>query len=95
MKKTKIERLNPDLFIEAYGAEKREKALYTSFMFRNETGDYLELMAYDEHKTYTIIEDNFPFPRRSFTSNVPIESLEDFESDLKRMRIEIPKRIEL
>lgn len=63
------------------------------YVFSNNQGDYLEVIAYGERlEEVRFIHDNFPMKRRAFSTNIPYANLDEFEVDLKRMKIEIPKR---
>jgi hypothetical protein len=57
--------------------------------------DYLELFIWNEEKEWSFLLDNYPFPRKRFTHQLPVRSIEDFESDLERMGIPIPEKITL
>ncbi len=63
-----------------------------SYIFHQNGADYLEVYVLDENNI-RYIDDNFPGQRRFFNSNIPIRSIDDFESDLIRMRIKLPERI--
>jgi hypothetical protein len=60
-------------------------------IYSNDKCDFYEIYDLDENE-YRFIIDNFPFPRRFYNTNIPWLSIEDFENDLKRMKIEIPKK---
>jgi len=62
-----------------------------SFAVSNEKGHYMEVFDLG-HNEIRFIKDNFPMPRRFFNTNIPYTSLEDFESDLRRMNLPIPPR---
>jgi hypothetical protein len=72
-------------------SHEKEELFGKQYSFSNERGDYLEILVFDK-TTVRFIDDNFPFPRRAFCTDIPYRSIDDFESDLKRMRIEIPTR---
>ena len=61
-------------------------------VLRNEKGDYAEVMLFAENREWRFMLDNFPFQRKFFASNIPINTIEEFESDLNRMGIPLPKR---
>lgn len=70
----------------------KKDPLGVCYCFANAHCDYLELYVWEDGKELRFIDDNFPLPRRCFSTNVPVLTIEDFENDLKRMKIEIPKR---
>lgn len=78
--------------IESYNYDRvKEEALgATRYTFRNQQGDYLDITLFD--KAWFFLLDNFPFPKRKFSHDLPCTSLEQFETDLKRMGIPIPER---
>ena len=90
-----MERIKPEILLTSYeDCTVKKSHSWDTYIFGNEKGHYLEVMVCDENKQYRFIDDNFPFPRRFFNTDIPICSIEDFEADLKRMRIELPKRKE-
>ena len=62
------------------------------YTFQNEKGDYLEIIVFNEQQEMHLILDNFPRQRKHFKTSVPMRNLHDFEADLRRMGIEVPKR---
>ena len=62
-----------------------------SYTFQNAKGDYFTLYVWKGGE-YRFLDDNFPGQRRAFNSKIPIRTFAEFEMDLRRMKIEIPKR---
>ena len=88
-----MERLDIKTILDQYeNSGVQEDGIYTKYNFSNKKGDYLEIIVFDDGKQLRFIDDNYPLPRRFFNTDLPYSSLEDFENDLKRMKIEIPKR---
>ena len=70
----------------------KDTALGKSFVVLDKNGiSYLELFELGENQI-RFVHDNFPMSRRFFNTNIPYTSLEDFESDLRRMNLPIPPR---
>ena len=63
---------------------------YTFFGEKN--SDYFYLIVHKE-RGYGYYHDNFPAPKKYFSSDIPIKTFEDFERDLERMNIPVPKRL--
>jgi hypothetical protein len=87
------EKLNNRELIETYDYDRKNEEGFdgTRYVFRNVSGDYLEVWLYDEDRTWYFILDNFPLPRKSFQHNIPYYSEDEFESDLRRMGIPVPE----
>ncbi|WP_286778982.1 MULTISPECIES: hypothetical protein [Sphingobacterium] len=72
----------------------KDDCLFTKYAFRNAQGDYLDILIFSADKSEVrFIHDNFPFQRKFFATNIPYRNIEDFEADLRRMRIEIPDKL--
>lgn len=90
-----MDKFNHERLPELYKNCRKGSAVFSAdcvYIFSSDSCDYLELYILAEGN-YHFIDDNFPAPRRFFNSNIPINNIEEFESDLKRMRIKIPERI--
>lgn len=86
-------KLSPQDLINAYDRAKmgREDAFGQWVVFAKDGGDYLEML-FLNGGSYKYILDNYPFPRKHFSTSIPIRSIKEFESDLIRMDIPIPIR---
>lgn len=82
-------RLNNKDLIESYKYDRKhdEGMDGTRYVFKDVSGDYLEIILYDEDRSWYFILDNFPMERKMFSHNMPYYSLDQFESDLGRMGI--------
>lgn len=64
------------------------------YVFSNEHGsDYLEMYVLNfdgNERELRFIHDNFPMQRRSFSTNIPLRNIEDFEAMFERMKIPLP-----
>lgn len=92
-----MKKLNNQQLIESYDYSLKKDVGFIEgirYVFKNKKsgGDYLEIILYDNFKEWYFLLDNFPFPRKSFRHNLPYYSREEFEADLKRMKIDIPQR---
>ena len=63
------------------------------YVFSNIKGNYLEIIVFGGGNEVRYIDDNYPLPRKIFSSNIPVMTIEEFESDLIRMGIEIPNKL--
>lgn len=67
------------------------------FSSKKTGSDYLEIYASDDDKDFQneirILVDNFPSQRRSYHTNIPFKSIEDFEHTLERINVEVPERL--
>ena len=84
-----------DMILESYiGAREANMNIAVggrSLIISQEHGsDYLIIHITEEMIWYQ--HDNFPFPKRHFQSDIPTSTLDEFESDLRRMNIPIPER---
>lgn len=71
-----------------------DDVLLNKYVFRNSQGDYLEIFQFlSDKREIRFVHDNFPGQRRFFSTNIPYSSVNDFESDLNRMGIELPKKL--
>lgn len=69
-------------------------SLLTKYVLQLEDNDTLEVIVFkSDGREIRFIHDNFPAQRRIFSTNIPYTSLEDFESDLKRMKINARKEL--
>jgi hypothetical protein len=74
-------------------SEPREVPTGLCWSFKNKQGDYLEIMVFDDGREIRYIDDNYPLPRKIHSSNIPVLTEEQFESDLQRMGIDIPSKV--
>lgn len=90
-----MERLEYVKFMEVYEGVRISNypMAEESYIFTDKGSDYLKVLITNENKTLIFVDDNFPAPRRAFSSDIPITSISEFENDLKRMNIKIPKRL--
>lgn len=69
-------------------------SLSTKYILKLSNNDNLEVYVFKSDKNEVrFIHDNFPGQRRFFNTNIPYTSIEDFEMDLKRMKIELPNKL--
>lgn len=78
----------PDYY---YGVRKGNSINSESFYFSDVKGNYLEIHKIGKNDL-RFVHDNFPGNRRFFSTNIPYQNIEQFEADLVRMNIPIPKR---
>lgn len=67
------------------------------YVFSSVKGDYLEVYAgggKEFRNEIRILVDNFPAQRRSYSTNIPFRTIDDFEEILKRIKVEVPKRLD-
>ena len=70
-----------------------DDSLLTRYILKLSGNDNLEILVFkSDNNEIRFIHDNFPGQRRFFSTNIPYTSIEDFESDLKRMKIEVSIR---
>lgn len=63
------------------------------YMISDGHSEYLEIYIYVNYdREVRFVHDNFPGQRKFFTTNIPYTSIEDFETDLRRMGIKIPPK---
>ncbi len=69
-------------------------SLATRHIIKLEGNNTLEVIIFKgEGREIRFIHDNFPGQRRFFSTNIPYTSIEDFESDLNRMKINARKEV--
>lgn len=79
----------PDIY---EGVRKGNAMTGVGYVFSNSKGDFMELFVIDSRTEFRFVIDNYPRQRKIFMTNLPYRSIEDFEHDLVRMGVEIPKR---
>lgn len=83
-----------DKLPDIYEGVRKGNAIMTGvgYIFSNSKGDFMELFVIDSRTEFRFVIDNYPRQRKLFMTNLPYRSIEDFEHDLVRMGVEIPKR---
>ena len=61
--------------------------IYDHYIVSGEPGDIAEILIFE--KEVNVIVDNFPFQRKSFKYNFPIESAEQFRRDMIRIGLDL------
>jgi|ERR1035437_1883190 hypothetical protein len=80
-----------NLILNTYNGLRKTKN-DNGLIFFNGSCDEFEIYFLGERE-YRIIVDNFPFPRRFYDTSIPWRNLEEFENDLKRMKLKIPSKL--
>lgn len=57
---------------------------YSTFTISDQYGNSAGTISYLGEQEWRIFVDNFPAPKRYFSTNLPIKSIEQFESDIAR-----------
>lgn len=100
MNKTKtVEEINPAIekLLRNYKGFKQleDTSSYKRYLLPLGVSDNVEVLAWKEFTREVIFRhDNFLGQRRFFNTNIPYTSIDDLESDFKRMGLKIPERLQ-